>query len=61
MMAKNVDLSGRSAEVLKLPKERQRAPFVPLTGNPEINGDYLEYYEQLQKGEVVSISSSKKA
>ncbi len=36
-----------STEVVKLPKERQRAPFVPLTGNPE-NGNWADWCEHMR-------------
>jgi len=38
--------------VKKIPRDRQRSPFVPPTGNPE-NGDYLDWYKHLKEGEVV--------
>jgi hypothetical protein len=41
-----------SESVKKIPKERQRPPFVPMTGNPE-NGDYADWYHHLKEGEVV--------
>lgn len=41
-----------SFKELKIPKDKQRLPFVPTTGNPE-NGNYLDWYNHLRKGELV--------
>ena len=46
-------------KVLNIPKDRQRPKFVPMTGNPE-NGDYLDWYNHLRKGELVPFPKHKK-